>query len=102
MGASSNMLFPDLGAEYANRVCKSFHLERLGKLYTNSGTNMCKLRHPQEISPQNMQTAYAPRYQKTAQLNQNTDLNGPFHKEDIEMTQKHMKRCSASESIREL
>lgn len=36
MGASSNMLFPDLGAEYANRVCKSFHLERLGKLYTNS------------------------------------------------------------------
>lgn len=35
-GASSNMLFPDLGAEYANRVCKSFHLERLGKLYTNS------------------------------------------------------------------
>ena len=49
-----------------------------------------------------MQTAYAPRYQKTAQLNQNTDLNGPFHKEDIEMTQKHMKRCSASESIREL
>ena len=63
---------------------------------------MCKLRHPQEISPQNMQTAYAPRYQKTAQLNQNTDLNGPFHKEDIEMTQKHMKRCSASESIREL
>ena len=30
------------------------------------------------------------------------DLNGSFSTEDIEIAMKHMKRCSASESIREL
>ena len=39
---------------------------------------------------------------ETTQSNRGTDLNGHFSKEDIEVGRKHMKRCSAPVSIREL
>ena len=46
------------------------------------------------------QTAYAPRNQRNTQANGAQDLNGPSPTEDIEMAMKHMRRCSASVSIR--
>ena len=68
------------------------------KIFADDVTN-------QGLIYKNIQTAYTDKYiKKKYQSNQKwaEDLNKHCSKEDIQMTYRHMKRCSASLIIREL